>query len=222
MALSLWTLGDIKSKVRRLSGRRSETQLSDSDLADYINRYYQLQFPLEVKPSELYTWFSFDLTASTDEYNLTVQTDATTSEIFVDGYMTLDAPVTADGYSMTLYTDPVSFYDRWPETVTYDESRPENVLYYNRKLLFRSPPDDSYTVKFSSLKKPTALSSDSDYPRMEEWGIVIAYGAAIEVLQDSGDMDRIQEIMPLFDILKASLSSKVGEQNYNSRSVPRF
>ena len=221
MGLSLWTLNDIKLKIRKLT-RHTVQQLSDVDLLQYINRYYQLQFPLEMRPKELYTWFSFDLVTSTDEYDLDTIIDTTTSEIFSNGFMTLDSPVTIDDYRIDLYLDPVTFYNEFPEFGSYNDSVPIAVLMYNKKLLFRCPPDDTYTVKFKALKRPTALAVGTDYPMMEEWGNIISYGTAIEILQDVADSERINELMPFYDMHKTQVMSKVQEQNYNMRSTPKF
>jgi len=198
MALGLWTLADIKTKVRALTGLKSTNQLSDADLLSYINRYYQLRFPVEVQPLELSTFFSFDTVASTEEYDLTTQVDATTALIFEDYYITLEAPWTIAGDPIDLYLDPALFYSKFPESTTYDETQPTAVLWYQEKLLFRPTPDDAYTVKFASYRRPGAFSSDGDYPRREEWGYVIAYGTALEIVEDLSDDERVAGIYPLY------------------------
>ena len=222
VGLSLFTLGDIRTKVRNLTGHKSTNDLSADDLLDYINRYYQLVFPLEVRPYELRTWFGFDVADGTEEHDLTTQTDSTTSLIYEDAYLTLENPSTIDGYSLTIYLDPALFYDKWPETTTYDESRPTDVLFYEQKLLFRATPDDTYTVKIASWRKPSALSSDTDYPMQEEWGPLIAYGAAREVAEDYGDIETLQKIEPLYQQHKVRLNNKIHFQNVDQRSVPKF
>lgn len=225
MSLSLWSLGDIKTKARNLSGRLDTNDLTDASLVDYINRYYQLAFPLEVQPLELQTWFGFDISDGTATYDLSTQTDSTTSETFADGYLTVGKPFTAGGYNVNVYQNPSLFYEKWPETTTYGETRPDDVLYYDEKLLFKATPDTTYTIKFQTIKKPTAFPNSSpttEYPVQEEWGPVIAYGAAIEIAEDIGDMETVQKLVPRHEELKIRLMRKVHDQNDYQRSIPKF
>ena len=41
-----------------------------------------------------------------------------------------------------------------------------------------------YPVKIKRSKIPTAFSADGDAPLYNDWGKVIAYGAAIDILKD--------------------------------------
>jgi len=215
--LSLFQLSDIKTKVRNLTGHKSTNDLSDAKLLDYINRYYQLIFPLEVRPYELRTWFEFDTVDGTDEYDLTSAT-----YLFEDGYLTLEDPVTLDGDSLNLYLDAGEFYGKWPESTTYDEGVPTDVLFYAEKLIFRLIPDDAYTAKFASWKRPDALANDTDYPMQEEWGPLICYGASREIAEDYGDAETLQKIEHLYRQHKTRLANKVHFQNINQRSIPKF
>lgn len=230
-SISLYEFGDIKTKVRRLTGHLDEEDLTDSSLSDYINRYYQLIFPLDVRPYELRTWFQFDLVVDTDTYDLTSGTyvDSVTSDQFDEYFITLEKPCTIDGYPLNLYLNAEDFYYKWPDIVTYSSGRPEDVLFYPQQsgtsyvksLLFRYPPDDTYTVKFASLRKPQALSG-SNIPIVEEWGPLIAYGAAKEVAEDYGDIETLQKIEPMYQKHKGFLMSKVHYQNVNQRAMPRW
>lgn len=217
MALSLFQLSDIRTKARNLSGHKSANDLSEDSLLDYINRYYQLVLPLELRPYELKTWFEFDTVASVEEYDLTSAT-----YLLEDGYLTLEAPTTIGGYPLTLYLDPDEFYAKWPTTTTYDENRPTDVLFYEEKLLFRATPDDTYAAKFASWKRPAALSADTDYPMQEEWGSLICFGAAREIAEDYGDFETLQKLEPLYRQHKVRLNNKIHFQNVNQRSIPKF
>jgi len=225
MSLSLWSLGDIKTKIRNITGYLDTEDLSDADIVKSINRYYQLSFPLEVQPLELQNWFEFDLIVGTDEYDLTTQTDSTTSNTFADGYLTIAYPFTVDGYNVNVCENPQRFYCKWPETTTYDQTRPTDVLYYNQKLLFRAPPDDSYSVKFSTTIKPNAFPNvdpDNEYPIQEEWGPIIAYGTAIEIAEDNSDIETVQKISLRHEEIKNRLMRKVNFQYDIQRSYPKF
>jgi hypothetical protein len=49
------TLEQIRSKVRRITGRLSANQLTDAELDDYINDFYQYDFPAHLKTWNLST-----------------------------------------------------------------------------------------------------------------------------------------------------------------------
>jgi len=221
MGLGLFQLIDIKNKVRKLTARPSTNQLSDSDLVDYINRYYQLQLPLEIRPLELRGWFQFDLVAGQDEYDLTSSIDFPLG-LFEDNYLTIETPTTINGYDLEMYLDPDMFFMKWPEVTTYASSRPEDVLFYDEKLLFRYIPDDTYTAKFAAWKRPAALVNDNDYPVQESWGDLISYGAAREILTDYAEIERLSEIIQLKQMEQNKLMRKVHYQNVNQRAIPKF
>lgn len=222
MSLNLWTLGNIKTKIRYLIGAKNDKSFTNIMLLNYINRYYTLIFPLEVQPLELQTWFSFDTVDGTDEYNLWSQTDTTSGQTFEDGYLTLSKPITADGYNVRLWMNPEEFYAKWPAITTYEESRPQDVLYYDQSLIFRAPPDDAYTMYFASIKKPESLSDDTDYPTQEEWGPTIASGASLEALEDMQNSERAAEVMQIHERNKNILMRKVHNQYSEYRSIPSF
>ncbi len=47
--MATWILSDIRQKVRQVTGRFSSNELTNVQLDDYINKYYTLTFPSEVK-----------------------------------------------------------------------------------------------------------------------------------------------------------------------------
>ena len=87
MGLSLFTLGDIKEKVRNLTGRKSVNQLSDVDLLKYINRYYRFSLPMEIRPRTLQSWFEFNTVVSDEhtpiENNILVYPNPTDGKLIV-------------------------------------------------------------------------------------------------------------------------------------------
>jgi len=225
MAIGLWSLDSIKTKVRNITGRYSTDALSDDNLVDYINKYYQLVFPLEVRPAELKGWFQFDVSDGTDEYDLSTQTDSETGNIFEDEVITIELPCTIDGYYLEYYQNPKDFYAMWPETTTYDEAQPTDVLYYDEALIFRPTPDDTYTFKIAAWKRPEAFANSSpttEYPILEDWGPLIAYGAAKEIFEDDGDIESIAKIEPIYEMHRDRIMRRAHNQNINQRSIPSF
>lgn len=216
MALNLWDLSQIRNKIRRLSGRNEDEQITDAELNTYINKYYQIVFPLESRPIELNVWFETTLTEGVDTYTLA-------SLNFDDSFLTFDKPITLNGEQVLLYLNPSEFYGIYPETKVYENGRPEAVLLYNNELVFRRPPDATYiNFRASALSRPQALVNDSDTPFREEWGALIAYGATIELLEDAGEIETVQIILPMYEKHKRDLTAKVHKQLSNQRTIPTF
>ena len=66
--MSTWTLKDIRTKVRNLTGSPSADQISDADLNDYINTYYVFTMPFELKEQITNQALQFKTTPGTDVY----------------------------------------------------------------------------------------------------------------------------------------------------------
>ena len=64
-----FTLAEIRQKTRQLSGRLSLSELSNTQVDEYINKYFQFEFPAEVKLNRNYTLHEFNTTANTQNYS---------------------------------------------------------------------------------------------------------------------------------------------------------
>lgn len=62
------TLGTIRSKIRRLTGSPSATQLSDTTIDDYVNTFYLYDMPEHLKTLTLRTSYVFFTTPNVDVY----------------------------------------------------------------------------------------------------------------------------------------------------------
>jgi hypothetical protein len=215
-----WTVSDIKAKVRRLTGRPSTAQLSDELLLNLINDFYVHKFPHYVEAKELETFVAMT-TAATDSgtYGLSAPV------------LTVQNPVTiTDSDSVVsnvaMYLDPALFFAVYPDD-GHDEdderNTPEAVLFWDRSLYLRPRPDAVYTLKFTALYRRTAFVNDTDYPTDYAWGPLIAYGAALEVLRESGETEEVQRLTEGFErelmIMRAKQTRQIPA---NARSVPVF
>ncbi len=98
-------LSEIRDKVRNLTAMPSTSQVTDSDLNDVINDYYQNQFPLEVDVPELRGFFS-QSTSVADDGAYSVSADV----------LKLQAPVMVNGEKVSLTFNESSFFDKYPKT----------------------------------------------------------------------------------------------------------
>lgn len=207
-----WTLAKIKTKVRSLTGRSSTGELSEADLLDAINNYYKYNLPVDLDINELNSFFE-------------MTTEAGVGDVALDSDMlSITNPVTVDGDAIKLYMDVRYFFELYPRSdegsTTYDE--PVSCLVYGRSFYLRPIPDSVYTIKAAVKKRPTALAEDTDRPLNDKWGPVIAYGSAVQILLDNGELSEASGL----NGVGASLVKKNNRESLlmhlGQRSVPRF
>lgn len=96
--MAIWTLADIRQKVRKVTGRLTPGELSNSDLDTYINQFYQLTFPAELKLEKKHTYYEFLTSANVAWYDLPDTT-----------YTNFEPPATIDNYDLLWYQEPLNF-----------------------------------------------------------------------------------------------------------------
>ncbi len=290
-----WTLADIRTKVRNVTGSPSTDQISDVDLNDYINNYYVFTMPFELKEQITDQFLKFKTTPGIDVYS------------FPGGYFTDQPGAYADGFPMVFYQDPDIFFQDWPQqyavdniatgdgvtttfsgglqnppiiigslfitaddptgtqqllqdqgdgtlagdgsgtinyltgaySVTftsapaasaviyakyqgYASNRPQGVLFFNNEFTLRPVPDQAYQILMQGYIKPTTLSADGDTPLQEEWGPLIAYGAAVEIFSDRGDTGNVDRYFPMLKRFENVALGRTIQQFTSEQSVPRF
>ncbi len=103
-----WTLADIRTKVRNVTGSPSTDQISDADINTYINNYYVFTMPFELKEQITDQFLKFKTTPGIDIYS------------FPSGYFTDSPGAYADGFPLVFYQDPDVFYQDWPQQYAVD------------------------------------------------------------------------------------------------------
>lgn len=106
-----WTLADIRLKIRQVTGRLSPQEITNTELDNRINRYYQLTFPAEVKLERQHTFFEFLTTVNQATYDF----EAVTAPI---EFTNVEPPATLDNLSLIYYQDPGRFNEENPYQVT--------------------------------------------------------------------------------------------------------
>lgn len=97
--MSIATLADIITKIRRLTGSGNSNQLTDSHIKDYINSFYLYDLPAQFRSLKLKDKYTFDTTQGVDTY-------AFDSE----KYTTVEMPCYCAKREIALFQDPWSFY----------------------------------------------------------------------------------------------------------------
>lgn len=101
-----WTLVDIREKTRQVSGRLSQSELSNGQVDEYINKYFQFEFPAEVKLNRNYVLHTFNTTANTQDY------------AFPEAFTNFVPAASIDRRDLLFYQDVDKFYAENPENVS--------------------------------------------------------------------------------------------------------
>lgn len=101
--MATWTLAEIRQKVRQVSGRLSVAELSNTQVDEYINKYFQYEFPAEVKLNRNYTFYEFNTNKDTRDY------------AFPTNYTNFVPEATMNRQHLLFYQDPDKFYQENPE-----------------------------------------------------------------------------------------------------------
>lgn len=120
------TLAAIRTKVRRLTGRPSPQQITDAQIDDYVNIFYQFDFPEHLRVFSNTSTFTFITEANVDQYNMLAVDPAnpTYNELVVefDGanesaanvYYNLQPPVHIAGYQSFYSQSREQFFRTYP------------------------------------------------------------------------------------------------------------
>lgn len=172
-----WELEEIRSRVRVLTGRSTESRLSTAELDGYINNYYQNHLPDLLTPESLQALFTCNTEVGRGEYGVPTNLRALYPPVFVDR-------------EKVLFTHNVGwFFEKYKDRSEQSPGLPETVLYFDRTLWMAPIPNDIYTVQVHALYRPDALVNADDQPIDPRWGEAIAVGAASLIFNDNGDFE---------------------------------
>lgn len=208
--------------LRNVTGRvdASDPLFTNEIMLQRINDFIALSSTQDIRIFKNRTWWTFTIDENSDDpYPVDLQ--AITLDNGVVGASTLEPPAYADGFYMFWYQNPAEFYGIWPQTQTYQPARPTYVLYYNNTLTFRNPPNTEYEIKIAAYSLEVQVDAngtlDADYLYR-----YVTYGAALDLFADFGEMDRYNEIYPVFMRYRALVYGRTASQYQNQRPSPEF
>lgn len=120
------TLSTIRTKVRRLTGRPSPQQITDSQIDDYVNTFYQYDFPEHLRVFSNNGTFEFMTIPNVDQYNMLSANPSLPefNELVVDfdgaphqaqdQYYNLQPPVYINGYQSFYSQSREQFFRTYP------------------------------------------------------------------------------------------------------------
>lgn len=211
---------DVIRIMRNVTGRidSSDPLFTDTIMLGYANDFLNLIMPQEVRLFENKTWWEFTL----DPTDPNPDPDPFPVDLQSLGYTTLGPPAYVDGHDLQWFQSPALFFSKWPETQTYQEQRPQDVLYYNEELVFRGPPDKPYGIKIAAYKVEPILTGQSELLDNDYFWRYVAYGASMDIFSDFGEMDNYEKYYPAFKRYRSLVYARTNQQLMSQRTFPTF
>lgn len=203
--------------MRNVTGRidPSDPLFTDEIMLDRLDKFISLDSTQDIRLFRNYTWWEFQFgPGDPNPYPVDLQ-DL--------GFSTIQPQAYCDGFKMFWYESPGDFFMRWPETQQYTPQRPTDVLYYNNELLFRGPPNKEYSIKIQAYEVSLQITStgvmapDQDYLYR-----YYAYGAAMDIFSDYGELDQWNNYYPIFKRYRNLVYGRTNLQYQNQRPDPEF
>jgi hypothetical protein len=187
-----WSLQNIEAKVRSITGRPSEDQLSNQEVTDYINNYYVYMMPFELKEQIENQYLQFKTTPGKDVY------------VFPEGYFTDSPGAYADGFPLVFYQDPDIFFQDWPQQYAVDNIATGNASQITFTGGLQNPP-----VVIGSL------FITSDDPLTNEQQVVQDQGNIVNQQISTGTgINTYNGILTVFQIQPGTLSITDGVETF--------
>ena len=218
--------------MRNVTGRvdKNDPAFTDEIMYDYLNNFVQQEHPQEVQLFQNRTWWTFTIDENTAD-PLGVDLDAlgysTIGPLAYVGFTDAENPNT---FKMFWYTDPGDFYRRWPPNADFTPQMPTYVLYYNNELTFRGPPDQEYSVQIQAYKIDFSFIGGTNQNESSNLENVpnsyltryFAYGASLDILSDFGEMERYNEVFPVYRRYRGQVLARTWNQLQSQRTGPDF
>ena len=327
------TYAYIARKIRRLTASSSESSLPSADIGEYVNNFYNQNFPNAIKTDQMRCVYTFFTEPYIDRYPVDVNYyQGFRAPMYVDGvqgtffkdrqqfyfmwpkWPTLFQPITGDGVtqqfaftigaipflrgSVTLggtdiggsairvgddgqgnlqlespnpqvsvpvqntdpaipgmynlntgnpglitpinigqvnYIDGTFFVDFTPVGITpvagqqmqlfvsqYQTARPYSLLFWNNELIIRPVPKWVHKVEIEAYQTPVQFLATTNNPILNQWAKYIAYGAALDILNDRQDSAGVANLMPLFLEQEGLVLERQATEEINQRNATIF
>ena len=113
----LVSLEQMQNTVRRMTARYTPTQMSDTQITNYLNLAYTLHFPEQFKNLKLTKPYVFTTIPNVDTYDFIYEEGIATNPngSSIPGNVQLTPPVYCQGYILRYFQDKTPFYNLWPK-----------------------------------------------------------------------------------------------------------
>jgi hypothetical protein len=164
------TLSDIITKVRRVTGRPSSTQISDAEIVKYINTFYIYDMPEHLKMESLRYNYQFTTTANIPVYDMPTGI-----------YLTAMPPVFIGGYQSYMTQSRENFFRINPSLNFLQQSiyTSSGALAYSGQFLTQTP-----IIPGFKTNPPGAYSAITSMPaKFLNWNVLVsALGSSVGII----------------------------------------
>jgi len=220
-------------RIMRLAiGRRNEndTDSDDTTLRKYINDFVSMTMSDDVKLFEQYgsLEFTIDETNTTGVYTFNdVGADYNFTNISIEGFITLTDPAdeSISWNRLEIYQDPGEFYGYWGinNSGILIAGYPTQMLYYGTELVFRTIPEQEYTVSIYGYKINSEFEAITEELPFDYWMRYIAYGAALNYARDYRfETNALNQLKVEFSHERKLLLTRTYNQAKHNRAKPSF
>ena len=190
--MSISTLGDIITKVRRLTGSGTSLQLTDSQIIDYINSFYLYDFPAQFRSLKLKDIYTFNTVPGIDVYPFDY-----------NHWSTVQAPCYVMKRPLKLFTNKNGFYTsimNWQFQQNFPFASPFSGILTAHPIIRSANNNPMVTTPLSStLPFPTGIPvpfPQSNISRVQNLLITVNTVSGSFVVTDDGNGNLIGDCQP--------------------------
>ena len=226
------TVDDCMKLMRLALGRRNinDEDSDDATMLSYISNFAELSMASDVKLFEQFGTLEFYIyaTATDGVYTFNeVDADSQFINIASEAYISLTDPVDSSTTwsRLNIYQDPGEFYSRWGvnNKALLTAGFPTDMLFYGNEFVFRTIPDDTYTVYIYGYKINEAFSDINELLPFDYWMRYLAYGAAVDYARDFRyEIEDLTKLNNSFAHERKLLLARTHNQQKLSRCSPSF
>jgi len=160
------TLADIRTKVRRLTGRPTAQDITNDQIDEYINTFYLYDFPEELRLFHLNQTFSFVTEANVDQYRMAdipVTTNAG-ADTAINVYYNLQPPAYVAGYRVFWNQDQSEFFGAYPPLAQINQTVQGDGTTGPYAVTFDSTPILQNSLTIGAVDNTASLIAVEDVP----------------------------------------------------------
>lgn len=124
-------------------------------------------------------------------------------------------------FSVTFTTAPAASATIYDKYIAYEPGRPQGVLWYANQFQFAPIPGQVHQITMQGYISQIGLT-ENQTPLQPEWGYLLAYGAALDIFQDRGDLVAYNNNIPMLKRYENVALGRTVQQYESQQSIPRF
>lgn len=158
------SLEKIKTKVRRLTGRISPSQITDAQIEEYVKDFFAYDFPRNLSLDALGTTFKFITEPNVDRYSLDINNNK-------DKYFSFRPPVYVSGRRALFFQDKTYFYENFRGHIHQFKEVPGNGTPGTYTIKLTNPPVMQHAGSISTIDSGGVSYNYIDIPLNRKEGV---------------------------------------------------